>query len=482
MSDQVSEAEQNCAIYCWHELLLKGQKHADTLNSVVALVILANTIVIAMEADNPKENWAFIENVFLGFFVAELTIRLIVDGPHNFFCGADKGDDGESGGLRPGSRDGSDSRTWNLFDFAVVLFGVLDQWVLKFFRPDGTRGSMGQLLTMFRVVRILRILRMVRLFRMFPQLFMLASGLLESVKTVVWITVLFGMIICVFSIVTTNFVRENPNQEVQVYFGTVEKSMVTLFQFVTLDDWSRIARLVSGFDSTGEETNTPIMIFFIVYVLITAFSILSLLTGVISEHMINLTRYWQDKMANEEKEKTKKFIEWFQDWFEKADADNSQTISRDEFRMLLLPGSPITEKLEELEKEGFEIPEIRENAMADELFDSLCPSSGEEVTLADFSQGFLRMRGEAKGIHLLEVQSELRRIRNDLGLGGPQATLLGSLHVKLNTTMRLLEDVQENVRSLEHKVARLHRDHEHASHHPQRESTAPASLFPSLRQ
>ena len=39
-------------------------------------------------------------------------------------------------------------------------------------------------------------------------------------------------------------VKSSADNQLEVYFGTVGKSMVTLFQFVTLDDWSRIARLV----------------------------------------------------------------------------------------------------------------------------------------------------------------------------------------------------------------------------------------------
>merc|ERR1712216_678027 len=97
----------------------------------------------------------------------------------------------------------------------------------------------------------------------------------------------------------------------------------------------------------------------------------------------------------------------------------------------------------------------------DELFDSILASGHDEVSFDDFCQGFLRMRGEAKGIHLLEVQSELRRLRNDLGLGGQQATLLGAMHAKLSATQKLLADLQTGMHRLEHKVTKLHRGQTH---------------------
>merc|ERR1719482_785574 len=128
--------------------------------------------------------------------------------------------------------------------------------------------------------------------------------------------------------------------------------MVTLFQFVTLDDWSRIARMVSGFDE-GED-NLPFkwkwwMLFFIIYVLITAFSILSLLTGVISEHMIALTRYTEKQAEEKEEEERKKFIDFFHSWFIRADTDNSGTVSREELRALFRR-MEVAEELEKLEK------------------------------------------------------------------------------------------------------------------------------------
>merc|ERR1719482_2318256 len=185
--------------------------------------------------------------------------------------------------------------------------------------------------------------------------------------------------------------------------------MVTLFQFVTLDDWSRIARMVSGFDE-GED-NLPFkwkwwMLFFIIYVLITAFSILSLLTGVISEHMIALTRYTEKQAEEQEEREKQKFIVFFHDWFTRADVDNSGSVSRDELRSLFRR-KEVAEELEKLAEDGFEIEMFLDNEESvDELFDSILASGQEEVSWEDFCQGFLRMRGEAKGIHLLEVQCE----------------------------------------------------------------------------
>merc|ERR1719201_2274975 len=182
------------------------------------------------------------------------------------------------------------------------------------------------------------------MFKAVPQLYTLASGLIESMKTSLSIFVLFVLIIAVFAIFVTKAVHEDPDAEVQVYFGSWLKSSCTLFQFVTLDDWSRIARRASRIDCRNasgviEKCDGPpkpwLMGIFVFFVILTAFSILSLLTGVISEHMIQLSRF-QDKQAEEWEEQQKaKFINMFKQMFAKADTDNSQTISREELALFI---------------------------------------------------------------------------------------------------------------------------------------------------
>jgi Ca2+-binding EF-hand superfamily protein len=345
---------------------------------------------------------------------------------------------------------------------------------MKIFREetDGKKNQFGELVTLFRMLRILRILRMVRMFRSIPQLGQLASGLMESLKTSLSIFVLFVFIIAVFAIGITRYVRDDQDPEVQVYFGSWVKSCCTLFQFVTLDDWSRISRRASRLDCRNPvgiieqcegEPRVWLMFVFVLYVVVTAFSILSLLTGVISEHMIQLSKF-NDKQAEELEDREKlDFMIRFHKMFVKADVDGSNTISREELRdVLAIPD--VQDELYRLKGEGFEIPNFGEAGPSgmngfEELFEAIVPQGDDEVTFEEFSQGFLRMRGSAKGIHLLELQAELRRLRNDFGLNGPEATMLGSLHQKLNGIMQVLSDVTVTLARLEHRVKNISRQH-----------------------
>merc|ERR1719456_1995824 len=100
--------------------------------------------------------------------------------------------------------------------------------------------------------------------------------------------------------------------------------MTTLFQFVTLDDWSAIARVVTA-------RKPELEIFFIFYIMLTAFTVLSLLTGVVAEHMLDVSRKEEDNQEKEKHEELKAFLAELEELFQLADADNSGTISREEF-------------------------------------------------------------------------------------------------------------------------------------------------------
>merc|ERR1719281_710337 len=101
--------------------------------------------------------------------------------------------------------------------------------------------------------------------------------------------------------------------------------MQTLFQFVTLDNWAAISRMVTA-------KNPYMQIFFIAYIIVTAFTILSLLTGVVSEHILKVTKNDEDELKKQQGEELKKVSEEMLELFKKADTDNSGTIGRSEFK------------------------------------------------------------------------------------------------------------------------------------------------------
>lgn len=109
---------------------------------------------------------------------------------------------------------------------------------------------------------------------------------------VFWISALMMMIILVMSIFCTTMIGQNaanwgPDMpDIEDHWGKVGMSCLTLFQFLTLDDWSNITRQVV-WPSTDQSPFMTLLLLtmFLSYVVFAAFVILSLLTGVMAEHM-----------------------------------------------------------------------------------------------------------------------------------------------------------------------------------------------------
>jgi len=242
--------------------VLKRLEQSKEWQYFVIGIIVLNTVALALEADNPTPAyWGVIDNLFLSIFCAELALRLAVY-RCSFFCNQDQG--------------------WNLFDFTVVSAGVLDQWILDVVL-EGGGSQMSTVVALLRILRLLRVLRAVRLFGQLRQLRLLISGLVGSVSSVIWIAVLFFILIFTSAIFVTNMVGTEADSfedpaAIRGWFGSMGRSMATLSIFLTCDDWSTPARMVNKQYPWMEA-------FWIWYIVMGAFLILSLLTGLMADKM-----------------------------------------------------------------------------------------------------------------------------------------------------------------------------------------------------
>lgn len=344
---------------------------SDWFKILVAYAIVLNTLVMAFQADYPKWTypsgctdqctnvWDLINNGFLLFFTVELTMRFITFGCRNFFCDKDW--------------------AWGWFDFAVVLMGWLDLLSRLLMSGGGSK-----LVTIIRAVRILRILRVLRIFKQLRGLQVLVSGLASSMSLVFWIFLLIMMLIFISSIFCTNVIGHasesfgDEMDHIEEYWGKVERSMLTLFQILTLDDWNLITRTVM--------VQMPLMqIFFIAYVIFAAFVILSLLTGVMAEHMQKVSEDEAEKDAMEKMD-SEETLPAMHRAFLIADADKNGELDRGEFNAIL--SNP--EAIDELEGLGLNLG----NREAVKLFDIFDTDRSGSLTWDQFRECLMSLRKE----------------------------------------------------------------------------------------
>ncbi|CAK0788345.1 unnamed protein product [Prorocentrum cordatum] len=228
-------------------------------NCWVTFTVTVNIIVISLEQDlcpsgsSPVDctSWFLLELLFGMLFLGELAIRIFFTQPKRKFF----------------------NDLWNVMDMILIIAAFLDTLV---FAPIGIGGFI-RYFTVLRALRAIKLVRLVQMFPLFRELWLLVGGLSNSLKALGWVGLIVVMVLYVCGIVVTMEIGKNddvyaigPSYDGQVwpykkYFGTVWRSMFTLFQVLTLDSWcDGIVRHVVY--------RQPYMgVFFVVFLLLTAF-------------------------------------------------------------------------------------------------------------------------------------------------------------------------------------------------------------------
>ena len=146
---------------------------------------------------------------------------------------------------------------WSLFDFTVVAIALIP-----------ATGA-------FSVLRTLRVLRVLRLLTMVPSMRRVVGALLAAIPGLGSIGLVLLILYYVFAVIATNlFAAAYPE-----WFGTLGRSLYTLFQVMTLESWSMgIARPVM-------DQFPYAWAFFIPFILVATFTILNLFIAIIVNAM-----------------------------------------------------------------------------------------------------------------------------------------------------------------------------------------------------
>lgn len=201
---------------------------------VVTALIVINAVTLGLETSAQVMAQAgplvrTLDAAILTVFVVEILLRIAARGPAFF-------------------RD-----PWSVFDFVVVGIALVP-----------ASGP-------FSVLRALRVLRVLRLLSVVPSMRRVVGALLTAIPGIGSIALIIGLIFYVFAVIATNlFGGAFPD-----WFGTVGRSMYTLFQIMTLESWSMgIVRPVMG-------QYPYAWVFFIPFILIATFTMLNLFIGII---------------------------------------------------------------------------------------------------------------------------------------------------------------------------------------------------------
>ncbi len=207
----------------------------------IIAVIVANAIVLGLETSQTlmaSHGWLLrgLDHAMLAVFVVELAIKLFAFGARFFRSG------------------------WNVFDLVVVVIALVP-----------ASGPLA-------VLRALRVLRVLRLVSAVPRLRFVVEALLSAVPGIAAIAGLMALLYYVFAVIATGlFGADFPD-----WFGTLGRSLYSLFQIMTLESWSM------GIVRPVMEVHPWAWAFFVPFILIATFTMLNLFIAIIVNTMQSL--------------------------------------------------------------------------------------------------------------------------------------------------------------------------------------------------
>uniref|UniRef100_H3BDW1 Ion transport domain-containing protein n=1 Tax=Latimeria chalumnae TaxID=7897 RepID=H3BDW1_LATCH len=225
----------------------------------ILMVVILNTVILVLETFDSisvRTVWFFnaFDAIFLAIYLMECILKIFVQ-PKVYF------------------RNG-----WDDLDFFIVIMSLLD-FILPLTslgRHFNTANTIAvfKTLRVFKGIRAIRAIRGLRTIRFLENLQAITSTCITSMQSMGAIVLLMFSFLFMFSIV----LRETFSYSDPERFGRIFSTIFTLFQLLTLDDWSFI------YVTSRDEGYWYIIFFLVLYIVIEYFIFLNLFIAVLVDN------------------------------------------------------------------------------------------------------------------------------------------------------------------------------------------------------
>jgi hypothetical protein len=297
---------------------------------------------------------------------------------------------------------------WIVFDFLIVMSAWLE--------VSGVLTLDPSILRLLRLFRLARVLKMIRLFAAFDALFLLIRSIKASVSVLLWSFVLLFFLQVSVGMFVLQFVQPyflddavdvESRRTVFYYFGTFSMTMMTMFE-LTFGNWVVVTRILM--DNIGEGWGA----FMVVYRCMYCFAMIKVIAAVFITETTRIVAGDTEVAMMRKKRQIATEKNTIGEILGKIDDSGDGWLT-----------------MVELEK-SFEDPLMATWAATLELtFEdlesifSIIDEGDGYVTIDEFLNGALNMRGAAKQSVLATVLKFARRIDKRLDLVGVPEPLLG---------------------------------------------------------
>lgn len=191
--------------------------------------------------------WFYIDLAITLYFLFELVVKISVDGWKFFKSG------------------------WNIFDFIIVTVTLIPVSESEF----------------MMIARLLRLFRVLRILKSRPELKNIIDMLVGAIPSIIDIVILMFIIFYVYGIIGSFLFSSLPSG----LWDNLLTSMLTLFRILTFEDWTDVMY-------EAMELNPIYWIFFVSFIIITAFVFFNLFVAVIIGEMETLRDKNKGSVAN----------------------------------------------------------------------------------------------------------------------------------------------------------------------------------------
>ncbi|MBA4117315.1 MAG: hypothetical protein C0514_00255 [Candidatus Puniceispirillum sp.] len=211
--------------------------NSNTMHGFIIAIVLCNGVVLGLRTEPTLEAHlgeflSLLDNLTIGLLIGEVLLRFMLTGSHFF------------------------KRGWNIFDAVILSLSVF------------------AILYNVPVLAALRIMLLFRIIELIPTMKHVVEAIKRAVEGLTNAVILLLVVFYTFSVAATHLFGTIAGD----HFGNVGRAMFTLFQVMAFDNLGDIIRPLM-------EKQTWAWAFFVVFLILTAFSILNLFIGIIVQAM-----------------------------------------------------------------------------------------------------------------------------------------------------------------------------------------------------
>jgi len=358
-------------------------------------LIVASTVCIGVETDymarhsgESNDTFGAIRNFFAVVFLIELLVRVVASRTEFLTDPKDRG--------------------WNLFDTFMVVSSLVE-FVCQFL-DEGNTASTGRVLRIMRIVRITRAMRLGRILRYARTFRQIVYSLQSSMGTLLWAMVMIFLVLYCFAIcfvqaATDEIVLRNergipPTKlllDLRRNYQSVPSGLYSLYMAMTGgQSWGELCEplgLIHG----------AYLLLFLGFISLTYFGVLNVVTAIFVDSAMQSQQHYKELLIQESVLRKELYSQHLREVFREIDQDNSGCINGDEMEFFLADPA-LNLYLESID--------IFPND-ARSLFRLLDHDDSGEVSIDEFCEGCLRLKGEAKSfdIHCLLYNNERHQIQ-----------------------------------------------------------------------